>query len=185
MLRPRLHAFSRHWGFRVRASAPYRARTKGKDERGAGCVKSNGIAGRRFANCGELEAHLEAWTHEMADTRIRGTTGEPSIERVRREEAGVLRPFDGIPPFIAARDLVRRIFDENFQVCGVRKMWRQSQPEGETVARCTLAQPMRDMGLQRNGAGQAGRRSSATNRPNSPSTRSSGSSRRRARTCCG
>ena len=30
VLNPRLHAFARHWGFRVRACAPYRARTKGK-----------------------------------------------------------------------------------------------------------------------------------------------------------
>jgi hypothetical protein len=29
----RLHAFSRHWGFRPWACAPYRARNKGKDER--------------------------------------------------------------------------------------------------------------------------------------------------------
>jgi len=30
----RLIAFARYWGFRPRACAPYRARTKGKDERG-------------------------------------------------------------------------------------------------------------------------------------------------------
>src|SRR3546814_2618161 len=30
----KLHAFARYWGFRPRACAPYRARTKGKDERG-------------------------------------------------------------------------------------------------------------------------------------------------------
>ena len=50
VLHPRLHAFSRHWGFRVRACAPYRARTKGKDERGVGYVKNNAVAGRRFAS---------------------------------------------------------------------------------------------------------------------------------------
>lgn len=32
----RLHAFARYWGFTPRACAPYRARTKGKDERGVG-----------------------------------------------------------------------------------------------------------------------------------------------------
>jgi transposase len=42
----RLHAFARHWRFRPRACAPYRARTKGKDERGVGYVKKNAIAGR-------------------------------------------------------------------------------------------------------------------------------------------
>ncbi|BCH19126.1 hypothetical protein MesoLjLa_59770 [Mesorhizobium sp. L-2-11] len=34
----RLHAFARYWGFKPRACAPYRARTKGKDERGVGYV---------------------------------------------------------------------------------------------------------------------------------------------------
>jgi transposase len=31
----RLHAFARHWGFTPKACAPYRPRTKGKDENGA------------------------------------------------------------------------------------------------------------------------------------------------------
>ena len=81
VLHPRLHAFAKHWRFRIRACAPYRARTKGKDERGVGYVKSNAIAGRRFASWSEMEAHLEAWTREVADVRIHGTTGEPPIER--------------------------------------------------------------------------------------------------------
>lgn len=41
----RFHAFSRYWGFTPRACAPYRAQTKGKDERGVGYVKRNAIAG--------------------------------------------------------------------------------------------------------------------------------------------
>jgi hypothetical protein len=44
---PRLHAFARHWDFRPRACAPYRARTKGKDERGVGYVKAIITAMRR------------------------------------------------------------------------------------------------------------------------------------------
>ena len=69
VLHPRLHAFARHWGFRIRACAPYRARTKAKDERGVGYVKRNAIAGRRFAIWSAMEAHLEAWTREIADVR--------------------------------------------------------------------------------------------------------------------
>ncbi|WP_265976193.1 IS21 family transposase, partial [Brucella intermedia] len=34
----RFRAFARYWGFTPRACAPYRARTKGKDERGVGYV---------------------------------------------------------------------------------------------------------------------------------------------------
>jgi transposase InsO family protein len=43
---------------------------------------------------------------------------------------------------------IRRVFDENFQVYGVRKVWRQLVREGEEVARCTVARLMRTMGLQ-------------------------------------
>jgi len=46
-------------GFRPRAFAPYRARTKGKDERGVGHVKRNAIAGHVFASWAALEAHLD------------------------------------------------------------------------------------------------------------------------------
>ncbi|SNT10448.1 Integrase core domain-containing protein [Azospirillum sp. RU38E] len=43
---------------------------------------------------------------------------------------------------------IRRVFDENFQVYGVRKVWRQLQREGIQVARCTVARLMREMGLR-------------------------------------
>ena len=43
---------------------------------------------------------------------------------------------------------VRRVFDENFRVYGVRKVWRQLKREGFDVARCTVARLMRAMGLQ-------------------------------------
>lgn len=49
---------------------------------------------------------------------------------------------------IALKIEIRRVFDENFRVYGVRKVWRQLQREGFGVARCTVARLMRDMGLQ-------------------------------------
>ena len=109
VLHPRLHAFARHWGFRVRACAPYRARTKGKDERGVGYVKKNAIAGRSFASWSAFEAHLEQWTREVADVRIHGTTGEAPIERFLQDEAAALQPLAGRPPFQQSRELVRRV----------------------------------------------------------------------------
>ncbi|MFK3891362.1 IS3 family transposase [Sphingomonas sp. NPDC079357] len=42
---------------------------------------------------------------------------------------------------------VRRVFEENFRVYGVRKVWRQLRREGFDVARCTVARLMRAMGL--------------------------------------
>jgi hypothetical protein len=63
----RLQAFARHWRFRPSACAPYRARSKGKDERGVGYVKNNAIAGRDFGNWSGLEAHLDQWVRDIAD----------------------------------------------------------------------------------------------------------------------
>ena len=109
VVNPKLHAFARHWGFKVKACAPYRARTKGKDERGVGYVKTNAIAGRSFESFAALEAHLATWTRDVADVRAHGTTGEPPRRRFDRDEAARLRPIAGTPPFLASRDLVRKV----------------------------------------------------------------------------
>ena len=42
---------------------------------------------------------------------------------------------------------VSRVFAENFEVYGVRKVWRQLKREGFDVARCTIARLMHDLGL--------------------------------------
>lgn len=42
---------------------------------------------------------------------------------------------------------IQRIWDANFQVYGVRKVWRQLLREGVRVARCTVARLMRQLGL--------------------------------------
>lgn len=104
----RLHAFARYWGFSPRACAPYRARTKGKDERGVGYVKRNAVAGRRFASWGAFVAHLEQWNREVADVRVHGTTGELPLVRFA-DEVAALRPLGGRAPFGQLRDLVRKV----------------------------------------------------------------------------
>ena len=45
------------------------------------------------------------------------------------------------------RHEIRRVFDANFRVYGVRKVWRQLKREGFDVARCTVARLMKAMGL--------------------------------------
>ena len=62
------------------------------------------------------------------------------------------------PPRLSARDRrdaaqkgggPARVFEANFRVYGVRKVWRgQLQREGFDVARCTVARLMRAMGLE-------------------------------------
>ena len=42
---------------------------------------------------------------------------------------------------------IQRVYDENYSVYGVRKVWRQLQREGFSVARCTIARLMKRMGL--------------------------------------
>jgi putative transposase len=46
------------------------------------------------------------------------------------------------------RPHIQRVFDANWQVYGVRKVWRQLRREGFDVARCTVARLMKAMGIQ-------------------------------------
>lgn len=105
----RFHAFCRYWDVTPKACAPYRARTKGKDERGVGYVKRNAIAGHAFDSWAALEAHLAWWMRDVADTRVHGTTGEAPIERFRAKEATALRPLEGRTTFQPIRECVRRV----------------------------------------------------------------------------
>jgi putative transposase len=42
---------------------------------------------------------------------------------------------------------IRRVWEANFRVYGVRKVWRQLRRKGIAVARCTVARLMQQMGL--------------------------------------
>ncbi|SEI12532.1 Transposase InsO and inactivated derivatives [Paracoccus alkenifer] len=55
-------------------------------------------------------------------------------DRARRDEE--LRPE------------IQRVFEDNWSVYGVRKVWHQLRREGFDVARCTVARLMKDMGIQ-------------------------------------
>ena len=46
------------------------------------------------------------------------------------------------------REDITRVWEENYRVYGVRKVWRQLQREGITVARCTVGRLMRALGLR-------------------------------------
>jgi transposase len=105
----RFAAFCRYWGVRPRACRPYRARTKGKDERMVGYVKGNAIAGRTFGSWQAFVSHLDRWNREIADQRVHGTTGEVPAVRFERDERAALRPLAGRPPFQQRRELQRRV----------------------------------------------------------------------------
>jgi len=66
--------------------------------------------------------------------KARETEPERMPPRVQRDEA--------------LKAEIHRVWTENFQVYGARKVWRQLNREGIAVARCTVERLMRDMGLQ-------------------------------------
>jgi putative transposase len=49
---------------------------------------------------------------------------------------------------LALKPEIARVFAENFEVYGVRKVWRQLGREDFSVARCAVARLMKSMGLQ-------------------------------------
>lgn len=110
----RLKAFCAYFGVKPKACAPFRARTKGKDERGVGYVKSNAIAGREFVSFEAINEHLMRWTREVSDVRIHGTTGEQPAERFARDEAAVLEPMGGKAPFEQIREVLRVVSKDSF-----------------------------------------------------------------------
>jgi putative transposase len=57
---------------------------------------------------------------------------------------------------------IQRVWDENFQVYGARKIWRQLCRESVAVARCTVERLMRSLGLQ--GAVRGGKRRTTISR---------------------
>ncbi len=60
---------------------------------------------------------------------------DPSKCPARTQRDKVLRPE------------IERVFTENFEVYGARKVWRQMMREGFDVARCTVERLMQNMGL--------------------------------------
>lgn len=75
-----------HYGFTPRACRPYRARTKGKDERMVGYVKQHFfVRYRSFESWAHLNQLAERWLAEEADPRVHGTVKEVVAERFARE----------------------------------------------------------------------------------------------------
>jgi putative transposase len=80
---------------------------------------------------------------------------------------------------------IRRIWGENFQVYGVRKVWRQLLREGIKVARCTVARLMWRMGLKGAVRGKVVKTTISNTARHARSIGSTGRSSRRARTGSG
>ena len=46
------------------------------------------------------------------------------------------------------RPEIKRVWEENYEVYGVRKVWHQMRREGFDIARCTVSRLMKDMGIE-------------------------------------
>jgi transposase len=99
---PELFRFARHWGFKVRACRPYRAKTKGKVERPIRYVRESFFYGRHFASDGDLNEQASVWLDEVANARCHRTTQERPIDRFERVERAALGmlPQGGYRPLV-------------------------------------------------------------------------------------
>ena len=94
--------FARHWGFRIRACRPYRAKTKGKVERPVRYVRGNFIYGREFVGDADLDAQRQRWLDEVANVRVHRTIQAVPRERFDAEERMHLLPLalEGYRPLV-------------------------------------------------------------------------------------
>jgi putative transposase len=79
-------------------------------------------------------AQLPIAPSQYYDWKAREASPERLPPRLRRDRALVPE--------------IRRVYEENFQVYGARKVWRQLGREGQDVARCTIERLMGALGLQ-------------------------------------
>lgn len=109
-----------YYGFAPRACRPYRARTKGKDERMVGYVKNNFfVRYRSFESWAHLNQLAERWLAEEADPRLQGTVKEVVAERFAREKP-LLRPLPKVRYDTSYYELRRVAWDSYIDVRGNR-----------------------------------------------------------------
>jgi transposase len=109
-----------HYGFTPRACRPYRARTKGKDERMVGYVKGNFfVRYRSFESWAHLNQLAEKWLAEEADPRLQGTVKEVVTERFAREKPS-LKPLPKVRYDTSYYELRRVAWDGYIDVRGNR-----------------------------------------------------------------
>jgi hypothetical protein len=101
---PEFLRFAAHWGFRIRACRPYRAKTKGKVERPVRYLRENFVYGREFLGDADLAAQADHWLARVANARVHATTGAAPAVRFADDEQRHLRALASRPyrPLIAA-----------------------------------------------------------------------------------
>jgi transposase len=109
-----------HYGFTPKACRPYRARTKGKDERMVGYIKHNFfVRYRSFESWAHLNQLAERWLAEEADQRLQATVKEVVSERFDREQP-TLGPLPPQRYDTSYREFRQAAWDSYIEVCGNR-----------------------------------------------------------------
>ncbi len=93
-----------------------------------------------------IDAHREAYGVEPICKELPiapSTYYEAKAREAGRSPVPARRQRDAV-----LRVEIKRVWEENFGVYGVRKVWRQLNREGVTVARCTVARLMAGVGLR-------------------------------------
>jgi hypothetical protein len=117
---PRFVDLAGHYGFVPRACRPYRARTKGKDERMVGYIKQHFfVRYRRFESWAHLNQLAEAWLAAEADQRLQSTVKEIVSLRFARE-APHLQPLPAVRYDTAYHELRQVGWDGYIDVRGNR-----------------------------------------------------------------
>jgi len=108
------------YGFTPRACRPYRARTKGKDERMVGYIKQHFfVRYRSFESWAHLNQQAERWLAEEADRRVHGTVKEVVAERFKREYP-LLKGLPAQRYDTSYLELRKASWDGYIHVCGNR-----------------------------------------------------------------
>jgi transposase len=91
-----LMSLAHHYGFRPRACAAYRAKTKGKVERPFRYVRQDFHLARNFQNLADHNTQYARWLAEVANVRLHGTTGR-FVQEAFAEEKPALLPLPAGP----------------------------------------------------------------------------------------
>jgi transposase len=109
-----------HYGFTPRACRPYRAQTKGKDERMVGYIKQHFfVRYRAFESWAHLNQLAEQWLVTEADQRLQDTVKEIVADRFERE-APHLKPLPARRYDTAYRESRQVSWDSYIDVRGNR-----------------------------------------------------------------
>ncbi len=131
-LNPAFADFARYWGFTPRLCRPYRPQTKGKVESGVRYLRQNFLQGRQADDLNDLRRQLHAWTAQVANVRLHGTTHR-LVGEAWQEEKPTLTACHNRLAFPLVVCAVRRVTRDAFVCWGANRYSVPWQNAGKEV----------------------------------------------------